>query len=321
MKLQTEIPLKTQVHNQMDYNAKLLLLGSCFSENIGEKFSYFKFQSVSNPFGILFHPRAIETVMLKARKQIEYTENDVFFHNERWHCYDAHSKLSAVSKEILLIDLNSNLQLINEQIAQATHVIITLGTAWVYDLVESNQTVANCHKMPQKQFNKKLLSVTEIVSSLKTMAEVIKAVNRKTTLIFTVSPVRHIKDGFVENALSKAHLISAIHQFVNQNSPSDTLQLSYFPSYEIMLDELREYRFYKADMLHPNATAIEYIWQRFQTVWMDSKTVSVMKEVEDIQKGLAHKPFNKASQAHQLFLKNINKKQKELQLRFPDIKF
>lgn len=321
MKLQTEIPLKTQGHNLMDYDAKLLLLGSCFSENIGEKFSYFKFQSVSNPFGILFHPKAIETLMLKACKQIEYTENDVFFHNERWHCYDAHSKLSAVSKETLLIDLNSNLQLINQQIAQATHIIITLGTAWVYDLVENNQTVANCHKMPQKQFNKKLLSVTEIVSSLKTIAEVIKAVNKKATLIFTVSPVRHIKDGFVENTRSKAHLISAIHQFVNQNSPSDTLQLAYFPSYEIMFDELREYRFYKADMLHPNATAIEYIWQKFQTVWMDSKTVSVMKEVEYIQKGLAHKPFNKASQAHQLFLESINKKQKELQLRFSGIQF
>jgi hypothetical protein len=321
MKLQTEIPLKTQEHNQMDYNAKLLLLGSCFSENIGEKFSYFKFHSVSNPFGILFHPKAIETLILKASRQIEYTENDVFFHNERWHCYDAHSKLSAVSKETLLIDLNSNLQLINQKIAQATHIIITLGTAWVYDLVENNQTVANCHKMPQKQFNKKLLSVTEIVSSLKTIAEVIKAVNKKATLIFSVSPVRHIKDGFVENTRSKAHLISAIHQFVNQNPPGDTLQLAYFPSYEIMLDELREYRFYKADMLHPNATAIEYIWQKFQTVWMDSNTVSVMKEVEYIQKGLAHKPFNKASQAHQLFLKNINKKQKELQLRFPDIQF
>lgn len=321
MKLQTEIKVKKQEHNPIGYDSKLLLLGSCFSENIGTKLSYFKFQSLSNPFGILFHSKAIETVVVKAVRGMEYTEADVFFHNERWHCYDAHSKLSTVSKDALVIALNSNLRLLNKQIKEATHVVITLGTAWVYDLVATNQTVANCHKVPQKHFNKKLLSVTEIVTALKQIIKGIQSVNEDASVIFTVSPVRHIKDGFVENTLSKAHLITAIHQCVNQSPSSHRLQVFYFPAYEIMMDELRDYRFYNADMLHPNETAIEYIWQKFQMVWMDSKTMSLSKTVSEIQKGLAHKPFNEDSDAHKRFLENLNRKQKALQLQFPSLKF
>ncbi|WAC01698.1 GSCFA domain-containing protein [Lacinutrix neustonica] len=321
MKLQTEIKVKKQEHSQIDYDSKLVLLGSCFSENIGTKLSCFKFQSLSNPFGILFHPKAIETFVFRAVREMEYTEADVFFHNERWHCYDAHSKLSAVSKDALVIALNSNLRLLNKQIKEATHVIITLGTAWVYNLVESNQTVANCHKVPQKHFNKKLLLVKEISSSLKKTEALIHSVNEKVSLIFTVSPVRHIKDGFVENTLSKAHLITAIHQCVNQSPSKHGLQVFYFPAYEIMMDELREYRFYNADMLHPNDTAIEYIRQKFQMAWMDSKTMLVSKAVSDIQKGLAHKPFNEDSVAHKRFPENIKMKQKALQLQFPRLKF
>lgn len=313
MKLQTQIPLQKQ-HNLIDYNSKLLLLGSCFAENISEKFEYFKFQSVSNPFGILFHPKAIEKFIKNAVNGFEYSEKDVFFHNEQWHCYDAHSKLSNVSKERLLSDLNENLKVANNQICNATHIIITLGTAWVYSLLETENTVANCHKIPQKNFNKSLLSVDAICDAIKNSIEAVQSVNKNASIILTVSPVRHIKDGFIENTQSKAHLITAIHQISNH-------QITYFPSYEIMLDELRDYRFYKEDMLHPNQTAIHYIWEKFQEVWMSSDALLIMKEVEVVQKGLAHKPFNPKSDAHLKFLHLLESKKEALELQFSHILF
>ena len=314
MKLQTQIKLKKQEHNLIDYNAKLLLLGSCFSENIGNKFEYFKFQSVSNPFGILFHPKAIENLVVRAIQQKKYTEEDVFFNNEQWHCFDGHSQLSNASKETLVQELNNNLELTNKQILESTHIIITLGTSWVYKLVESNKIVANCHKVRQKEFRKILLSTEEIKQSLQSIIEAVKSVNKTASVVFTVSPVRHIKDGFVENTLSKSHLILAIHQVVKN-------QVSYFPSYEIMLDELRDYRFYKSDMLHPNETAVEYIWQKFQQVWMASEALSIMSDIDAVQKGLQHKPFNEKSDAHQRFLQQLKKKKNVLSSHYQHIKF
>ncbi len=295
------------------------MLGSCFAENISDKFEYFKFQSVSNPFGILFHPKAIETLITKAVNGYEYSEKDVFYHNEQWHCYDAHSKLSNVSKERLLNDLNENLKIANNQIYNATHIIITLGTAWVYSLLETENTVANCHKVPQKNFNKSLLSVDAICNALKSMVSAIQSVNKSASIIFTVSPVRHIKDGFIENTHSKAHLITAIHSLLSTQLESRSLH--YFPSYEIMLDELRDYRFYKEDMLHPNQTAIQYIWKKFLEVWMASEAFSVMKDVDVVQKGLMHKPFNSKSEAHIKFLQKLEAGKRALELQFPHILF
>ncbi|AUC83428.1 GSCFA domain-containing protein [Lacinutrix sp. Bg11-31] len=314
MKLQTQIKLKKQEHNLIDYNTKLLLLGSCFSENIGDKFEYYKFQSISNPFGILFHPKAIENLVIRSIQQKEYTEEDVFFHNDQWHCFDAHSKHSNVSKEKILSDLNTQIQLTNQQILESTHIIITLGTSWVYKLVESDKIVANCHKLPQKEFSKILLSTYEIKQSLQSIIEAIQSVNKNASIVFTVSPVRHIKDGFVENTLSKSHLISAIHQVTNN-------QVSYFSSFEIMLDELRDYRFYKSDMLHPNNTAVEYIWQKFQHVWMASESVKIMSDIDAIQKGLKHKPFNEKSEAHQKFLEQLERRKSEIQSTIKHLKF
>ncbi len=318
MKLQTQIPLQKQ-EQQIEYNSKLLLLGSCFAENIGKKFDYFKFQTIQNPFGILFHPKAIETLISHAMGGSPYVEKDVFLHNEQWHCYDAHSKLSDVSKERLLQKLNAGLKNTKKQILEATHIVITLGTAWVYDLAESGKTVANCHKVPQKHFNKKLLTIDAITKSLRMMIDTIQSVNKEASIVFTVSPVRHIKDGFVENTHSKSHLIGAIHSTLS--SESESKDCSYFPSYEIMLDELRDYRFYKSDMLHPNETAIDYIWERFKEVWIDVKAHKTMDKVETIQKGLAHKPFNPKSEAHLRFFKQLNVKKQELSSQFPHIIF
>ena len=316
MKLQTEIKLEQQ-KQQIDYKSKVVLLGSCFAENIGDKFAYYKFQTLQNPFGILFHPKAIETLITNAVDGKEYSEEAIFFNNEQWHCYDAHSKLSTKSKDDLLDTLNEGLKTTRAHLTEASHIIITLGTAWVYDLIASNTTVANCHKVPQKQFNKKLLTIPAILKSLQNIFHTIQSVNKKAVIIFTVSPVRHIKDGFIENTQSKSHLISAIHEFLKIESQ----QSFYFPSYEIMLDELRDYRFYKTDMLHPNDVAVDYIWEKFNRVWITSEAQSTMDAVDTIQKGLAHKPFNESSDAHVKFLENLKQKQDRLQNQFPHITF
>lgn len=314
MKLQTNIPLEQQSKNQIDYNSDVLLVGSCFSENIGKKLDYFKFKNSQNPFGILFHPKAIETLISNAVEGEKYTDEDVFFHNEQWHCFDAHSKLSHTSKETLINQLTTQIDLANSILKKASHIVITLGTAWVYRDVKTNNIVANCHKVPQKQFKKELLSVGDIEHSLKNILSLIRSINYDASIIFTVSPIRHTKDGFIENTQSKAHLITAIHQVISNQS-------FYFPSFEIMMDELRDYRFYKEDMIHPSQTAINYIWNRFKSVWISDESIKIMGDVEAVQRGLQHKPFNQNSEAHQQFLLKIEASIKRIQSQFPHMAF
>ena len=318
MQFTTPIPIQKS-NFQIDYNSKIVSLGSCFAVNMGEKFDYFKFQNSINPFGILFHPLALEKMISKAISEENFTEKDVFFHNERWHSFDVHSDLSASDKELFLENLNRNLKSFRSDLAQSSHVIITLGTAWVYQNLNSEEVVANCHKVPQKEFKKELLSVETIKISLEKMIDVISKVNPKAKIIFTISPVRHIKDGFVENQWSKANLVSALQQTLQ--SEHCKLNTDYFPSYEIMMDELRDYRFYAEDMIHPSQIAVDYIWKRFAETWISEETLPVMQEVENIQKGLHHRPFNNESEQHLLFLTKLQQRIAVLERQFPFMKF
>lgn len=314
MNLLTKIPLEKQSNNLIDYHSNVLLLGSCFSDNIGKKLDYFKFQNTQNPFGILFHPKAIETLIVHAIQEKVYSDSDIFFHNEQWHCFDAHSKLSNTSKEVLLSNLNETIKSTHQQLYKSTHIIITLGTAWIYRFIETNAVVANCHKVPQKQFVKELMGIDEITHSLENIVIHVKSMNPEATIIFTVSPVRHLKDGFVENMQSKSYLIAAIHSVIKDG-------LHYFPSYELMMDELRDYRFYEDDMIHPSKVAINYIWDCFIKVWISQKSLKDLDEVDTIQKGLRHKPFNYDSEAHQKFIETLEAKKYQFQLKFPHIIF
>ena len=318
MQFTTKISIPKSDH-QIDYNSKILSLGSCFAVNIGDKFDYFKFQNTTNPFGILFHPLAIKKLIDFAVSQKNFTPEDLFFHNERWHCFDAHSDLSNPNKDELLQNLNEILKSTYQQIAESTHIIITYGTSWVYRNIETNKIVANCHKVPQKQFVKELLSVETIKKSIKTILDLIQKINPNVTIILTISPVRHLKDGFVENQLSKAYLISALHQVLQTEYCK--LNTEYFPSYEIMMDELRDYRFYAEDMIHPSQIAIDYIWERFSETNISIETHPIMVEVSTIQKGLAHRPFNINSESHQQFLSKLQDKIVKLQQQFPQIQF
>ena len=316
MQLQTHIPFQKERYNPIDYTSKVLLLGSCFSEHIGEKLKYFKFQTFQNPLGILFHPKAIENLLLKAINQETYNEAAIFHLNERWHCFEVHSEMSHTDKEVLLNNLNTAIQNTHEFLKKASHIVITLGTAWTYRHIATDLVVANCHKVPQKQFLKELLSVEDITASLDAIVTLLKSINPKLTIIFTVSPVRHLKDGFVENQRSKAHLIAGIHEIVNERE-----QIHYFPSYEIMMDELRDYRFYADDMVHPNTLAVNYIWEKFHHAWISHESENIMQDVETIQKGLAHKPFNPTSAQHQQFLAKLQEKIEKIQQQVPSVKF
>jgi len=317
MQFRTKIPI-LKSNSPIDYNSKIVSLGSCFAVNMAEKLDYFKFQNTCNPFGILFHPLAIEKLIDFAVSRKEFMEKDIFFHNENWHSFDAHSDLSNSNAAELIANLNDIVKSTRQQITESSHIIITYGTSWVYRNLESNCIVANCHKVPQKEFKKEILSVETIEKSIQNTIDLIQKINPNVNFIFTVSPVRHLKDGFVENQRSKSHLITAIQ---NLQSATFNLQSEYFPSYEIMMDELRDYRFYAEDMIHPSQVAIDYIWERFSQTTISEESHSIMNEVETIQKGLAHRPFNPNSESHKKFLDNLNQKINTLALKFPHIKF
>jgi GSCFA family len=313
MQFSTPISIQKSKH-PIDYNSKIMSLGSCFAENMAEKFDYFKFQNTVNPFGIIFNAVSIERIIERIVNQEVFTENDIYYNNELWHCFEVHSSLSNLDKNVFLENLNLILEKTRNKILGLSHCIFTYGTSWVYRNIVTNQIVANCHKMPQKYFRKELLSIETTQISIEKTIALIQRINPKCHFIFTVSPVRHIKDGFVENNVSKAHLISAIYnsKFTIHN---------YFPSYEIILDELRDYRFYANDMLHPNQLAIDYVWEKFTLSSISENSISTMKDVETIRKMLLHKIVNPHSIKNQEFKIQIQEKINQLQLKNPKIIF
>ena len=315
MQFRTQIPI-TKNENTINYSSKLVLLGSCFAENIGEKFQYFKFQTTVNPFGIIFNAVSLEKLIRRSVTKCYFTENDIFFHNDLWHCFEVHSELSHPDKETFLKSLNHLIDSTHQQLNDSTHIIITLGTSWVYRNIENNQIVANCHKVSQKEFIKELLTIEQTEESLKNCISLIQSINPNCNFIFTVSPVRHIKDGFTKNTLSKAHLIAAVHKIIKNNR-----SVNYFPAYEIMMDELRDYRFYAEDMLHPNQTAIDYIWIQFFENYISETEFGLMNEICSIQKGLQHRPFNPNTESHQKFLNNLKTKMTTIEKKLPFISF
>ncbi|MCB9426850.1 MAG: GSCFA domain-containing protein [Flavobacteriales bacterium] len=315
MHFRTQISI-SEYSNKIDYNSKIGCLGSCFSEHIANRFSFFKFDVVSNPFGILFSPTAIEKIITKAVYEEQFAEEDIFYLNDQWQSYDVHSCLNQLEKDNYLLDLNHRLVKLRNTIKNASHFFITYGSAWVYRLKETNQLVANCHKVPQKEFDKELLTAEAISKSIDNTVRLLQSINPDLQVIFTISPVRHLKDGFVENQRSKSNLITAVHELVNNQE-----LLSYFPSYEIVMDELRDYRFYEEDMVHPNKLAIDYIWEQLVKVMLTKDSICLMKEVEAIQKMKSHKPFNPTSQTYTMFLENLNRRIEDLKKINPSISF
>lgn len=300
---------------KIDHDSVVFLIGSCFSENMSEKFDYYKFKTHINPFGILFNPSSIENAINRCVHQLPYSSEDLINHQGNWLSLDHHSRFDQKDAEQTLKLINDEIRAGHNSIVSASHIIITLGSAWIYKWEENGQIVGNCHKIPQKKFTKELLSSEAIEKNLVQISNQIRSVNKTASLIFTVSPVRHLKDGFAENTLSKSLLHKAIHDLKTEHG------FSYFPSYEIMMDDLRDYRFYEQDLVHPNKMAIEYIWNLFKTTWLSEKASQLMLEIEDIQRSLAHRPIDPESEAHKKFVSKLNSKIRELKARNPQIDF
>ncbi len=295
MKLQTTLNIPSDF--SIDYSSKIISLGSCFSENIGGLLAYHKFDILVNPLGIFFHSGAIKKLIKRVVNQNYYTQKETVYYNNRWISLEAHSSLSKDSQQQLLDSFNKSLDDSYLKLKKATHLFITLGTAWVYTYKKTAEIVANCHKIPQKEFEKRLLSVEEITEDINQIISLVKSVNPTITVALSVSPVRHLKDGFVENQRSKAHLLTAIHKSLETNDAY------YIPAYEIVMDELRDYRFYAEDMVHPNELAVKYIWEKFIHSYMDEKTQLLLSKVNAVQKALEHRPLFPNTPQYEAFKK------------------
>lgn len=295
MDFRTEIKLQPG-KSQINYQDKILTIGSCFAENIAKKLKHFKFNVCSNPFGVLYNPVSIlNSIELLTNEKI-FDESDLINNQDEYHSFYHHSDFSHHSQMQVLQNINNSLEETREFIKSVNFVTITLGTSWIYIFKKTEQIVSNCHKIPSKEFERKRLSSNEVAWALKEIIEKIKSVNPEVKIIITVSPIRHWKDGAVENMISKSTLILGLQEVLGDS-------VFYFPSYEIVMDDLRDYRFFESDMLHPNQQAIDYIWQKFCAVYFAEKTKQEMKSVEKIVNAFNHRPRNTESEKHQAFLK------------------
>jgi hypothetical protein len=296
---------------KIKHQDNLLLIGSCFTEQIGTKLTNHKFSVLDNPNGILFNPVSITKSISSYIDNKQYGESDLFYQNECWNSWEHHSRFSKPDITECLKGINESQSKANTFLKNADWLLITLGSAFVYEL-ENKEVVANCHKVPTDKFVKRLLSVEEVFTGLQQMIEKVLAFNPGIKIIFTISPVRHLRDGFVENNRSKATLIQAVHQLTEKNT-----DCFYFPAYELIIDDLRDYRFFAEDMVHPNYAATNYVWEKFIATCIDEPSQQLMKEIAMIVAAKNHKPFNSTSEQHKKFLQTNCEKVKKLQEQFP----
>ncbi len=287
---------------KINHRHKLLLMGSCFTENIGDKLVAHKFSVLQNPNGILFNPVSVKQAVENyiANKVID--ENDLFYLNESWHSWQHHSRFSGITKEDAINKINSSTRTALDYLNETDFIIITFGSAWVYELTDKadnkkiNTVAANNHKAPADWFNRRLLSNEEVIHEIESIVSQLQNFNQHIKIIFTISPVRHLREGFVENNRSKAALINAVHL------ATETFEnVFYFPAYELVIDDLRDYRFYAEDMVHPNYAATNYVWQKFMATCIDEPAQQLMQEINEINAAINHKPFNPSSAAHKDF--------------------
>lgn len=309
------IPFPQKIKHQ----DKLLLIGSCFTEQIGAKLSWHKFQVLENPNGILFNPVSILKSIERITIGTAYTKADLFENDGIWGSWDHHTRFSSVSPQKCLDKINRSLSLAHEFLFAANWIFLTLGSAFVYERKEIepdniySQVVANCHKIPPDKFIRRLLSAAETESVLQKIAEAIFSVNAAAKIVLTISPVRHLRDGFIENNRSKAVLIQSVHSALNDTN------VSYFPAYELVIDDLRDYRFFAEDMVHPNHAATNYVWEKFTLSAIESSTKELMKSIAAIMQARNHKPFNPDSILHKKFLQKNVDSIRELEAAFPHL--
>jgi len=301
----------TVSQNKITHQDGVLFIGSCFSEHIANKLIDLKFDVKTNPFGIIFNPKSIVSSLQRIIYKTYFKDEDVFKKEGFWYSLETHSSVSSSTQKELIDSLNHLIDLWNQEIHHANYLVVTLGSAFAYKNIQQEKIVANCHKLPQALFEKVLLENHEIIVEFQDLIEEVKSINPNLKWLFTVSPVKHLRDGVVENNLSKAILIQSVHQLVKQNT-----NCFYFPSYELVTDDLRDYRFYESDMAHPNTQAINYVWKKFSEVYFNDVTNAINDRVQQIHQAYHHRLFNKTTESSIKFKHNFYQKCVMLQAEY-----
>jgi hypothetical protein len=313
MKFRTEFDIK-KLEQSITHKSKLMLVGSCFTENIGEKLRKHKFEVYENPNGILFNPVSVSEAIINVIECKEYTADDLFNYNEGWHSWQHHSRFSDITVEDALQKINTTTKEANTFLKKADYILITLGSAWIYTITDKalnakvGTVAANNHKAPADWFDKRLLRVDQAILVLATMLDRLGAFNPDIKIIFTISPVRHLREGAINNNRSKAVLIQAVHDLLERLG-----KLYYFPAYELVIDDLRDYRFFAEDLVHPNYYATQYVWEKFVDSCISEDSKKLMQDIAEINNAFNHKPFNATSNQHKNFLKSYYDKVNQLQ--------
>ncbi len=297
----------TPEKSKIDHPSRILTIGSCFSDSIGNKLKENKFETLVNPFGTVYNPVSIHELLTHACVQTYPPKNTHVYHQGLYFNYQFHSKFFAEQEAELTRKIRVAIDGCHQFIKDSRVLIITYGTAFVYQRIDTHEIVANCHKMPGSEFKKRLLGIEEIVSSFGSMNKIIKDNLSIEKIILTVSPVRHLKDSLELNSLSKSALRVACQKIVDQFPMTE-----YFPSYEIMMDDLRDYRFYKADMIHPTELAEDYIWKKFSLTYFSKSTVELLKLWDGIKKAISHRPLQATSSSHKAFIEETIVRLEEL---------
>ena len=298
---------------QVNIKQSILLLGSCFAEEIDAKLKERNFNTLTNPHGILYNPISIANAVTDYIQEKKYTQQDIFLHDELWKSFNHHGMFSGVSSDACIENINQQISLAHNELKNAKWLILTFGSTYAYTY--NNDVVANCHKLPSSQFEKILITKQQITDAWQEQINSLKVFNSELNILFTVSPVRYVRDGVIENNRSKGILLDAVHTLIEQNS-----NCFYFPAYEIVIDELRDYRFFKEDLVHPNHLAVNYVWQKFIDAVCDDETKAFIQEYEPILKGLQHRDMNEETKASVKFKKQLEEKVNLLKAKYSFLK-
>ncbi|KIC89973.1 GSCFA domain-containing protein [Flavihumibacter sp. ZG627] len=311
MKFIADITIKGP-ETPIEYRDPIFLIGSCFTEHIGNKLQDLKFNIVQNPHGILFDPISVCNSLNSYIERSHYNDDHLILLNELWQSWSHHSKFSGTNKAEVLRLINESQDRANAHLKTARWLIITLGSAFSYRLVDSESPVANCHRAPSQWFRKHMCTIDEIVTALDNTLYRLFHFNPDLKIIFTISPVRHLRDGVIDNNRSKARLLESVHHLVNKFN-----RLYYFPAYELVIDVLRDYRFYDIDLAHPNYQATEFVLDAFRKHYISGPSQDIMEQIQQIVNARRHKPFQPQTQAHRQFLHNFAVKAHQLQQEHP----
>lgn len=307
---QSKFPFK------ISHKSQILCVGSCFAEHIGGFFHDHKFNTVINPCGISYNPISICDTINRLVDNTPILADELVTNNNRYYHWGFHGEYSSDSPDTLIAQLNDTVSNGHIFLKDTDVIFITLGTSFAFRLVDQDMIVANCHKFPNDDFTRELLDQEEITNALSESINKLFSTNPNLNIVFTISPVRHIRDGLIENQRSKAQLINATHKLV-----ADFEQVHYFPSYELIMDDLRDYRFYKRDMIHVNDVALAYVWEHCQGAFFDSETATLVKSISKIAKDCAHRPIHPNNPQHQSFLAGLIDKIKALQKEHPNLDY